>query len=315
MTSVGSPPVDYCLGDAGKFITFVLPGGCNLNCSFCVIDQRGEVLDEPLSVEQMTQFLIAAGKLHTIFAVSIQGHEPLLPRAFPYVRALLKEAYSRSLPTTIVTNGMFLSSVTAELASLKPTKVAVSLDSPIENIHDKLRGGVGAWTSTVAGLVRAKSELSGSTCVTVSSVLLPGDHGRLQEMPELLRHLNIDEWLISPMRRIGHGTHGSSNAEAVFRKLLLLQTAADNAGIRMIVEDEFDELRQELLQSNSEVATRVYIRSLPSSVQLVRLAPSGHCSIGRDVLKVVGGSTARWIPEQIDGGIFLSLLEDHMVSG
>src|SRR5215470_20219284 len=78
-------------GAAGNFVTFVVPApkGCNLQCPFCLVRQRREITETCLRPEDFARFVREAAERAPIFAVAVQGYEPLLPESLPYTQAIL----------------------------------------------------------------------------------------------------------------------------------------------------------------------------------------------------------------------------------
>src|SRR6516225_10103900 len=166
MSSAGLQPQPENEPDAaGQFLTFVVPApnGCNLKCAFCLIRQRREITDTHLQPCDFARFIREAAERAPIFALAIQGYEPLLPESLPYTQAILEAGQSLGVPTTLVTNGVFLREAVDLLTTLAPAKIAISLDSDSAAIHDRVRGVAGAWTATVAGIKRAVEVLAPRT--------------------------------------------------------------------------------------------------------------------------------------------------------
>src|SRR5258707_173950 len=93
---------------AGQFLTFVVPApdGCNLKCPFCLVRQRREITETCLQPEEFARFVREATERAPIFAVAVQGYEPLLPESLPYTQAILATGRFLGLPTAFVTNGV-----------------------------------------------------------------------------------------------------------------------------------------------------------------------------------------------------------------
>src|SRR5215468_4005161 len=117
------------LGAEGQVLTFVVPApnGCNLRCSFCFIRQRQEITEVLLRPEDIMRFVREAAERAPIFALAIQGYEPLLPESLPYTRAILAAGQFLGRPTTMVTNGTKLVDAVDLLATLSLNKIAISL--------------------------------------------------------------------------------------------------------------------------------------------------------------------------------------------
>src|SRR5262252_9059623 len=166
------PQPDIGPDASGKFLTFVVPapGGCNLKCPFCMIRQRREIAETSLCPDDFARFIREAAERAPIFALAIQGYEPLLPESLPYTQAILATGRFLGLSTSLVTNGTKLVDAVDLLATLTPSKIAISLDAASAEIHDRIRGVTGAWAASVAGLKRAINVLGPRTNLAVSSV-------------------------------------------------------------------------------------------------------------------------------------------------
>jgi MoaA/NifB/PqqE/SkfB family radical SAM enzyme len=302
-------------GAAGNFLTFVVPAakGCNLKCSFCFIRQRREITETRLQPEDYARFIREAAERAPIFAVAVQGYEPLLPESLPYTQAILAAGRFLGLATTFVTNGVKLADAVNLLKTLSPNKIAISLDAASAEIHDRIRGVAGAWAAGVAGIERAIETLTPRTRLVVSSVLLPSRRHYLDAMPARLREIGIDRWIVNPLLRVGDGHAGGPVADraSLFRDLLILQEAAERAGVRLTVDDEFGHLGYDVIASQPSLRA-LHVRTLPPNVEIFRLTPSGQCSAGDDILKQVTPDTRRWVPGKVHVGDFLEMLSSEM---
>ena len=296
MANVGLAPFEFESEDDGVFLTFILGGGCNLSCSFCIIDQRDEIIGNALSVDHIIEFLASIKKSAKVLAVSIQGHEPLTEGALPYTEAILRTCAAYGVPVALVTNGVLLARAAPSLLSTPPTKIAVSLNSAVDIIHDRIRGVVGSWTATLEGIRVAKVVLGKWTNIAINSVLLPSDRGQLQRMPEVLFALGVTEWIVTPLQQIGKLSPGGpvGNVKSIYGNLLSLQNAAVDAGIEMVVDDELGKLHYEQFCEKRPELRKIHVRTLPIGVKLIRLTPNGYCSVGRDILRKVTAETPRW---------------------
>jgi MoaA/NifB/PqqE/SkfB family radical SAM enzyme len=291
-----------------QFLTFVVPApeGCNLKCSFCLIRQRREISETHLGPRDLVRFIREASERAPVYALAIQGYEPLLPASLPYTQAILATGKLLGIPTSLVTNGVLLSDAVGLMEVLAPSKIAISLDAATAGNHDRIRGVPGAWNATVRGMTRAAEVLRAPTRLAVSSVLLPGQRHHLDSMPALLRAIGIERWIVNPLLRVGRDNTGGPVAERgnLFRDLLLLQEAAVRAGIHLTVDDEFDCLGYRPAGVSQQT---LHVRTLPPDMEIFRLVPSGQCSVGKDILRQVTPDTARWRPG-VHSGDFLQTL-------
>jgi MoaA/NifB/PqqE/SkfB family radical SAM enzyme len=290
---------------------------CNLKCSFCLIRQRQEITETHLLPKDLVRFIREAAQQAPIFALALQGYEPLLPESLPYTQAILGTGQFLNLPTTLVTNGVGLVDSVDLLRTLSPTKIAISLDATKADIHDRIRGVAGAWSATVAGIRRARDVLAPQTRLAVASVLMPTRRHYLDGMPALLREIGIDRWIVSPLLRVSNDKAGGlvSHRTELFRDLLLLHTEAGRAGIRLTIDDEFGLLGHDTACTLLPSLQALHVRRLPPNVELFRLTPGGQCSAGIDVLKQIASDTPRWRPGAMHAGDFLEMLRTRAEPG
>jgi sulfatase maturation enzyme AslB (radical SAM superfamily) len=318
MSAVGLQPQPEFDPDAeGVFLTFVVPAlnGCNLDCSFCLVRQRKEITETRLTPENYAQFVREVADRERIFALAIQGYEPLLPEALPFTQAILAAGRFLGVPTSLVTNGVGLGDAVDLLKTLTPNKIAVSLDAASPEVHDGIRGVKGAWEASVAGLRRAIEVLAPQTLLVVNSVLLPSRRHYLDAMPARLREIGIGRWIVNPVLRVGREQAGGPVAERarLYRDLAILQEAADRAGVRLTVDDEFGHLDCGAASPFQLSSRGVHVRPLPPRVTLYRLTPGGQCSRGSDVLKQVTSTTPCWQPGATHAGDFIDMIRGkHM---
>ncbi len=75
----------------GIVVTAVLPGGCPLNCAFCIVNQRDERREQShLSGDHLTAALEAIDKRGLLGGAAIVGDEPLQAHCWPMAEAFLR---------------------------------------------------------------------------------------------------------------------------------------------------------------------------------------------------------------------------------
>jgi MoaA/NifB/PqqE/SkfB family radical SAM enzyme len=313
MTTAGLlPRPDSELGAQGQFLTFVVPAiaGCNLKCSFCFVRQRREIAETSLRPEDLARFIREAAEHEPIFALAIQGYEPLLTESLPYTQAILATGRFLGVPTSLVTNGVNLVNALDLLTALSPDKIAISLDAASAHTHDRIRGVGGAWAASIEGIRRAREMLPSRTRLVVSSVLQPSRRDYLEAMPALLREIGVDRWIINPLLRVGGDEAGGPVADPadLFRDVLVLQKLADRAGVRLTVDDEFNRLEHDATCADTPSLRAIDVRILPPEVKIFRLTPNGQCSAGDDILRQSTSETPCWHPGVRHAGDFLGEL-------
>lgn len=233
-----------------------------------------------------------------------------MPESLPFTQSILATGRFLGLPTSLVTNGVNLVDALDLVKTLSPNKIAISLDSASADIHDRIRGVAGAWAATVGGIKRAIEVLAPRTRLVVESVLLPSKRHYLDAMPARLREIGIDRWIINPLLRVGRDQTGGpvGDRASLYRDLLILHEAANRAGVRLTVDDEFGHLNHDAASVSQPSLRALQVRTLPPNVEIFRLAPSGQCSTGDGILQQVTSDTPRWQPGAMHAGDFLEML-------
>jgi sulfatase maturation enzyme AslB (radical SAM superfamily) len=199
------------------------------------------------------------------------------------------------VPRSLVTNGVLLAARAADLAALDPTGVTVSIDSAEAARHDRLRGKRGAFEATVEGLRALAAIKSFAPRMTVSSVLFPHRRSYLETMPELLAACGVRHWAVSPLLEVARGHVGGPVApsDEIIDDVLWLHAKAAAVGIELVLDDELDSL-----QTRKEDYHSFTIRRFDRPDGLVRLGPSGACSVGREILRQIDDSAEIWRPTE-----------------
>ena len=126
---------------------------CNLSCDYCCVRSSPLTPRRALGIEEITRLISEAVELG-FKRVFMTGGEPFI---LPDIAQIIN-ASSRSLPTTVLTNGMlFTGSRLKALEGLSRDGVTlqISLDSPTPEVHD-LHRGPGSWAKALAGITRAR---------------------------------------------------------------------------------------------------------------------------------------------------------------
>ena len=290
----------------GLALTYVVPtAACDLRCPFCFIAQRREARETLLQPSDFAMFVREVAEGWPVRVSGLQGYEPLLPDSWLYTRAILEQSVALDIPTSMVTNGTHLEQRIEDLTGLGLRDLTVSLDAPTAGVHDRIRGVPGAFERTMDGIVRAlRAPLFGPRLV-VASVLVPGQRARLDGMPALLARLGVPYFGVTPLLAIRAGRPARIAQEhfSLMRDLDALDAACRKEGIAFVVDDELSQFRHLL-----DGANRLMIHSLERPDRLVRLTPSGACSVGVDVLNRVGPATPVWRPGRESAAEFLEAL-------
>lgn len=171
-----------------------LVDGCNLRCFMCDYwkrDRAGELTTaEVLGVLDDLRSL-GCQKVH------YTGGELFLRRD---AVELVAAAAERGMRTNLTTNGTALDkSRLRELLRVPVRSVTLSLDSPVNHVHDRIRGQEGAWKRTVRTLDRLLEKRGPKTRIRVNTVVSRRNVRTLVQMVPFLRERPIDGWLLIPV--------------------------------------------------------------------------------------------------------------------
>lgn len=174
---------------------------CNLKCTYCfegTLTQKNHSFMEKEDVGRIFSVIdnLMQNHKHRSFSVELFGGEPFLPRAKPLVREIFKEASQRSLPITIVTNGIHLPQFRDELAANKEliTNAQITLDG-IKDMHDKRRkfaNGKGTF-QRVCEAIDLLLDMQIKVMVRVNI-----DQQNIDSVPELFDFMVAKSWVDNP---------------------------------------------------------------------------------------------------------------------
>ena len=280
-------------------LTFLAPADrCNQRCPSCLIDMTGEpVRSFVLSPEDyaaiVTQFVTAGIPL---LAVSFQGFEVTLPRSWLYVEATFREAQKHQVRRSFITNGMLLDRHTDQIIELEPARISVSLDGSTPEANDPIRGLPGAFDATVRSIRRflAAAPQFASAMSIVSTVFSEDNVRSLLQMPPLLASLGIPRWAAGFELGLQDGIERPvQHRDTLKRWIESLSEAADRHRISFHTNDEFG-----LFSENGANPAPVRAKQLFHPDFIVRVEPTGHVRVGRELLAAFDErTTRRWTPD------------------
>jgi MoaA/NifB/PqqE/SkfB family radical SAM enzyme len=166
---------------------------CPNDCIHCSAPQRlGEILESQLIRNAIEEALDMGSYL-----ITFDGGEPMLRRDLPDLVGSVDE---RAIATAF-TSGYHL---TPELArQLKRSglyAVRVSIDSPNEEEHDRVRGRIGAFADAISG---AKNALDAGLLVDLFMVTSPQNIGLLEDAFSLAKDLGVHELSLYEIVAVG----------------------------------------------------------------------------------------------------------------
>lgn len=180
-----------------KFVVLEITRRCNLNCKHCYVNANSGKYSE-LSFNEIKKLIEELSEMK-VFVFGLVGGEPLLRED---VFEILNYAKSKSLATTLSTNGILITDTIAKkLKEVEINEVSVSLDG-LENSHDEFRGRK-CFVSVVNGIKKLKEN---KIYTIVSTCVCPQNIESLNEMAKFIRDLKIDSWRLFPVIPTGRAT-------------------------------------------------------------------------------------------------------------
>ena len=171
-----------------------LVDGCNLRCFMCDYWKRSRAGE--LSTAEVLGILddlqsLGCKKVH------YTGGEIFLRKD---AVQLVQEAADRGMRTNLTTNGTALDKVRLKALLKVPVRsVTLSLDSPVNHVHDRIRGRQGAWKKTVRTLDKLLERRGPKTRIRINTVVSRRNVLTLVQMVPFLRERAIDGWLLIPV--------------------------------------------------------------------------------------------------------------------
>lgn len=128
---------------------------CNLRCRMCGVCDYSATDEMPeLSTDQWLR-VVDSGVHLGMMLFSIGGGEPMLR---PDLYQIIRRARDQGVSVHLCTNGLLLNSENvARLRESKVNTVSVSIESPVAEVHESLRGK-GTYEPAVEGIRRLRAE-------------------------------------------------------------------------------------------------------------------------------------------------------------
>jgi len=157
----------------------------------------GKPFKKELSYEKLKDFLTKY--LSKLEVFTFTGGEPLIRTDL--VLKLNDFLKSHGIKTRLFTNGFLLTKDIAKEFDV----VQISLDSYRDNVHDRLRGVVGAFQKAVSAI-----EISfGKTEVWVRSTITMCNFNEISQLIDYVASFGISKWWARPLIPLGRGLNSS----------------------------------------------------------------------------------------------------------
>jgi sulfatase maturation enzyme AslB (radical SAM superfamily) len=283
---------------SGILVTAVLPGGCPLDCPFCIVNQRDERRERShLTTDHLVELLGSVERRGLLGGAAIVGDEPLQAHCWPMAKAFLGGAIDSKAPTALISNGYNLLDFVDELRQLKNTKILISLDAASEK-HDEIRRRPGAFARISEGIRLASAHPDLRQRLSIATILMPGNLETISEIIDFTATNNIPQLLLSPLltssRTSPLAVHPRIMRDA-WRALPALINQAESAGVKLGVSDEFAMLGpwEEQLKSIG-----LQVMSPKARAKLVRVDAAGRIETLESMR--IGVPTELTLPERVE---------------
>ncbi len=143
--------------DVTKPVTFygLVNERCNVKCRYCEYWRLPQYKDE-MSIEEWQSALLSIKEFVGTFSISYSGGEPFIKPGF---LDLMMFCHKNGIHAGVTTNGSALNKKNAaKLVASHPWNLNVSVDAPIAELHDYLRGWPGLFRKLSDGIKYVREE-------------------------------------------------------------------------------------------------------------------------------------------------------------
>lgn len=198
-----------CLNEESDFdLEFELPisieievtDKCNFNCSFCYNNSKNiRAFDDEDIFNKWFPFFDLVIKSGGVFQIIISGGEPLIYKEDIY--KILKLISCDKTGLLLITNGYLLDEkFITNIKNMPWYWVQVSLDSYKKEVHDNLRGQIGAYDKVIKNVKLLKKY---NIPVALSSVVTSNEVDNIENFILLALNLQVDAVLFSEIMPVG----------------------------------------------------------------------------------------------------------------
>jgi MoaA/NifB/PqqE/SkfB family radical SAM enzyme len=171
-------------------MTFAVTYRCQCNCVHCSAGRHKKVNTPELNTEEAKRVIEESQKLG-ISIIAFTGGEPLLRED---IYELISYVNQKKAVPILFTNGLLLTLENVDkLFEAGLYSLFVSIDSPLPDEHDKLRGVKGLFETAIKGIKRAKEKgmFVGFSSYATQSSTKEGMYKKIHELAQRLRLHNV----------------------------------------------------------------------------------------------------------------------------
>lgn len=167
---------------------------CNYRCRYCEMWRLPqERRREEMSIEGWKRALSSVRDLTGWTVVQFSGGEPFIKKGFV---DLLEWCRDHEIPWGVITNGSALNEkISRRVVEARPTNFDISLDAPVADINDYVRGRDGAFDRIVRGigyLTKFREETGINFPIRLKPVVTLPSMPYLTDMVKLTEKLGVD---------------------------------------------------------------------------------------------------------------------------
>ncbi len=184
---------------------------CNLNCIACNVKNNYPKGRKDMSLQEIKTLIDDFAK-NGVVLINISGGEPFLRDDIFDIIKMIKLS---GMSVHISSNGILITKeVAKKIIESKVDSINISIDSPIEEVHNKIRGG---FTKAIEGI----NNLSGlDICLTIQTVVRNENLDDFDMIVDLAKELRIDGVRLLPihMNLVGGGHKKKEYISRICRK-------------------------------------------------------------------------------------------------
>lgn len=230
-----------------RYIEWHITNACNLRCAHCMVDAR--MIPDKLSkleIDQIANTIISLSPA----IVNITGGEPMLSKYFLY---LSRKMWKNGVILTLSTNGTLKVTDTELQSILKYYEggIQVSIDSPDEEIHDKIRGMTGAHKKSLE-LVKRIREIAPAYNIQLCMCVRKDNYKTIEAMDQLLHTHEISNIKFLQLMQLGRAQEDleMNSDEHLEAQNAIKILAKNNPDVRVIYADPISNMRKLIAAGN-----------------------------------------------------------------
>lgn len=196
-------------------VVWEFTGVCNLKCRHCFIPAEDNTSNQA-STEDLLEIARILVRKNALI-VRLSGGEPSRHKALPDILATLKTTPRH---IKLLTNATLVDDRLIALINTYVDSVSISLDGASAATHDGIRGTLGAFDRTIAGLRRIRNETAARINITTS--VFEDNLSEIASIIELCLKIGVHSWKHTLAIPIGRAQQdqGTLPSEAEFAGLM-----------------------------------------------------------------------------------------------